>query len=47
MDNGPHCAMLVPRCRRLLETTPARLLPALEARPLLQRTRRTRPSCTF
>ena len=30
-------------CRLLLETAPARLLPALEARPLLQRTRRTQP----
>ena len=30
-------------CLLLLETAPARLLPALEARPLLQRTRRTRP----
>jgi len=34
-------------CRLLLETAPARLLLALEARPLLQRTRRTRPSCTI
>jgi len=30
-------------CRLLLETAPARLLPALEARPLLQRPRRTQP----
>ena len=30
-------------CRLLLETAPARLLPALAARPLLQRTRRTQP----
>jgi len=30
-------------CRLLLETAPARLLPALEARPLLLRTRRTQP----
>jgi len=30
-------------CRLLLEMAPARLLPALEARPLLLRTRRTQP----